>query len=156
MSHNLVFESTAPDYVKERNNRLKSAYYSIINTIERIQGFLDDEYLRGRIESEMTQNPEMKSTLLQCTSPFCIVSLGCDQMGRYNIVFSIDYRVKEMIGDDMASGLLRRIFEFTPGEMEVFVRFGSLYQDCIVIFDQLLDDMQTEPFHEMKIKEKNT
>jgi hypothetical protein len=155
MNHNLENESGAPEYIKERNLRLKNAYVSILITIDRIQGFLDDEYLRGRIESDMTQHPEMKSTILQCTTPFCILSLGCDKMGRYNIVYSLDYRIKEMIGDDMASGLIRRIYEFTQGDMEVFVRFGSLYHDCMATYDQLIENLKTELFHELKIKEKN-
>ena len=155
MTHNLENGTGAPEFVKERNVRLKNAYNSMLITIGRIQGFLEDEYLRGRIESDMTQHPEMKSTILQCTTPFCILSLGCDQMGRYNIAYSIDYRIKEMIGDDMASGLLRRIYEYTPGDMEVFVRFGSLYHDCVSTHDQLIENLKTESFHELKIKEKN-
>ena len=45
MNHNLENESGAPEYIKERNLRLKNAYVSILITIDRIQGFLDDEYL---------------------------------------------------------------------------------------------------------------
>lgn len=155
MNHNLENEAGAPDFVKDRNARLLKAYKSILISVDRIQGFLEDEYLRSRIESEMTKDPKIKSTILQSSTPFCILSLGCDNMGRYNIAYSLDYRIKEMIGDDMASGLLRRIYEYTPGDMEVFVRFGSLYHDCVSTFDQLLENLKTESFHELKIKSKN-
>jgi hypothetical protein len=155
MNHNLENEAGAPDFVKERNVRLQTAYNSILISVDRIQGFLEDEYLRSRIESNMTKDPKIKSTILQCATPFCFLSLGCDNMGRYNIAYSLDYRIKEMIGDDMASGLIRRIYEYTPGDMEVFVRFGSLYHDCVSTFDLLLENLKTETFHELKIKSKN-
>lgn len=156
MNHNLQYEFGAPDYVKERNNRLREAYNSLITTIDRIQGFLEDEYLRGRFESDMTQKNGIKSTILQCTTPFCILSLGCDEMGRYNIVYSVDYRIQEMLRPDMASILIRRVYQFTPGEMEVFVRIGSLYNDCVETFNQMIQESQTESFHTFRRKEKNS
>lgn len=156
MNHNLQFESSAPDFVKERNQNLANAYKNLVITIDRIQGFLEDECLRGRIESDMTQKNGIKSTIFQCTTPFCILSLGCDEMGRYNLVYSVDHRIQKMLGEDMASTLIRRIYEFTPGEMSVFVRIGSLYHDCFETFSQMLEDMQTESFHSYNLKEINT
>jgi hypothetical protein len=156
MNHNLQFESSAPDFVKERNHKLANAYKNLVITVDRIQGFLEDEYLRGRIESDMTKKNGIKSTIFQCTTPFCILSLGCDEMGRYNLVYSVDPRIQKMLGEDMASTLIRRIYEFTPGELSVFVRIGSLYHDCVETFNQLLEDMQTESFHSYNLKEINT
>ena len=154
MDHNLKFETTAPKYVKERNNKISKAYKNILITIDRIQGLLDDEYLRGRIESEMFKKKSIKTTVFQCTTPFIIISLGCDEMGRYNLVYSVDYRFQQMIGEVMANTLLRRIYEFTPGEMEVFVTIGSLYHDCIKTFNQMIEEMESEPFHNFYLKEK--
>lgn len=155
MNHNLQFEKNAPDFVKERNIRIKEAYQFALITIDRIQGFLEDEYLRGRIESDMTKKEGIKSTILQCTTPFCIVSLGCDKMGRYNIVYSVDHRIQEMLGKEMASGLIRRIYQFTPGDMEPFVLIGSLYHDCVETYNQVSQEMQAETFHAFHLKEKN-
>lgn len=155
MTHNIQYELTAPDFVKERNNRFREAYKYLLITIDKIQGFLDDEYLRGRIESDMTQKAGITSTILQCTSPFCIISLGCDEMGRYNIVYSVDHRIQEMLGNDMSSGLIRRIYQFTPGDMEPFVFIGSLYHDCVKTFNQVSQEMQAETFHTFHLKEKN-
>jgi hypothetical protein len=155
MNHNLEHESSAPDFVKERNIRFRQAFKSLVLTIDRIQGFLDDEYLRGRIESDMTKKSGVKSTIVQCTTPFCIISLGCDNMGRYNLVYSVDYRIQNMIGEEMASTLIRRIYQFTSGEMEVFVRIGSLYSDCAESFNQIVQELQTESFHTFHLKDKN-
>jgi len=155
MTHNIQYELMAPDFVKERNSRFREAYKYLLITIDRIQGFLEDEYLRGRIESDMAKKEGVKSTILQCSTPFCIISLGCDEMGRYNLVYSLDYRIQEMIGNEMASGLIRRIYQFTPGDMEPFVLIGSLYHDCIESYDQVNLEMQTEKLHIFHLKEKN-
>ena len=155
MSHNLQYESTAPEFVRECNEKMRQAYNSLIHTIDRIQGFLEDDYLRGRIESDMTQKEGTKTTITQCTTPFFIISLGCDQMGRYNLVYSADYRFQEMLGEDMASTLIRRVNDFTPGELSVFVRIGCLYHDCVTTFNQILEEMKAESFHNYIRKEKN-
>ena len=48
MNHNLQFESSAPDFVKERNHNFAKAYKRLVITVDKTQGFLEDEYLRGR------------------------------------------------------------------------------------------------------------
>lgn len=156
MNHNLQFESSAPDFVKERNHKFAKAYKRLVTTVDKTQGFLEDEYLRGRIESDMTKKNGIIATISQCTTPFCILSLGCDEMGRYNLVYSVDYRIQNMLGEAMASTLIRRIYEYTPGQMSAFVRIGSLYHDCMETFNQILEDMQTESFHSFNLKEKLT
>jgi hypothetical protein len=44
----------------------------------------------------------------------------------------------------MASTLLRRIYEFTPGEMEPFVGFVSLDMDCITYFEETHSQLRNE------------
>ena len=153
--HNLKIENVAPEFVKERNKKLFQAYRYVINTIERIQGWIDDERLRTRIESDFRKKPGIQSTMFQCTTPFCIVSLGCDQMGRYNLVYSVDYRFQEMISETFASTFIRRIYEFTPGEMEPFVRIGSLCNDCIDTFNKLIEEAKFEPYHKITTQAKH-
>ncbi len=155
IQHNLEFEKNASQEIKERNGKLLLAYDNILITIDRIQGFLEDEYLRNRIESKMFLNEETKTTILQCTTPWILLSLGCDSIGRYNIVYSIDYRIQEMIGQEMSSGIIRRIYEYTPGDMEPFVRIGSLYVDCIEVFNKLIEEQKTQSFHTHIIRELN-
>ena len=154
MNHHLQLESSAPDFIKERNHKFAKAYKSLVTTVDRIQGLLEDEYFRGRIESDMTKKNGIKATISQCTTPFCIISLGCDDMGRYNLVYSVDHRIQKILGEAMASTLIRRIYESTPGKMSAFVRIGSLYHDCIETFNQILEDMETESFHSFNLKEK--
>jgi hypothetical protein len=49
-----------------------------------------------------------------------------------------------MISEEFASRLIRRIYEFTPGEMEPFVKIGSLYTDCVETFNRLLEESKVE------------
>jgi hypothetical protein len=152
--HNIEFEEQAHEHVRTRNKKLLEAYNSIILSIDKIQGWLEDEYLRTRIESEMMSKPNIKSTIYQCTTPWCIISLGCDSEGRYNIVYSVDHRIQEMIGD-RASGLLRSIYYLTPGELSVFLRIGCLYEDCVKCFNHLYEEQKSEPFHKIITKSKH-
>jgi hypothetical protein len=153
--HNCKVEAVAPEFIKERNKKFLEVYQSIIATIERIQGWLDDETLRTRVESDFRTKPMVQTTMFQCTTPFCIISLGCDQMGRYNLVYSVDYRFQEMISEVFASILIRRIYEFTPGEMEPFVKIGSLYADCIANFNIIMEGAKHELYHTIKIQPKH-
>jgi hypothetical protein len=151
--HNKIAKHT-PEFIQSRNNNLLSAYKDIIECINRIQGWMDNEKLRFKIESDYSNSPNHLSTIYQCTTPFSIVSLGCDQIGRYNIVYTLDYRIKEIIGGDFASTLIRRIYEFTPGEMESFVNFNSLQGDCINTFEEILQLTKIERNHIVSQKER--
>jgi hypothetical protein len=153
--HNIEYEKNASDEIKERNKKLLNAYNYIIITIDRMQGFISDEYLRLRIESEMFKDPKNKSTILQCTTPWCVISLGCDSSGCYNIVYSVDFRIQEMIGPDMASGIIRRVYEYTQGDMALSVRIGSLNQDCVDVFNQLIEEEKNSPIHNLIARKLN-
>jgi hypothetical protein len=145
--HHIMIAQYTPEFIQSRNNKLLSAYKNIIKCIDRIQGWMDNEKVRFKIESDYSNSSNHISTIYQCTTSFCIVSLGCDQIGRYNIVYTLDYRIKEIIGSDFASTLIRRIYDFTPGEMEPFVNFHSLQGDCINTFNEIFQLTQIEENH---------
>ncbi len=54
----------------------------------------------------------------------------------------------------MASGIIRRINEYTPGEMEPFVRIGNLNQDCVVVFNELIEEQKINKMHSLIIRQK--
>lgn len=153
--HNSKIEKYAPDYVIERNKKIAKSYSDIISTLQKIQGWLDDEGLRTLIESDFKNRTSIKSSISQCTTPFCCISLGCDEIGRYNLVYSVDHRFQKMISESFASTLIRRIYEFTAGEMEPFVKIGSLYLDCIQLFNKLIEEAKTESYHKISVVEKH-
>jgi hypothetical protein len=57
-----------------------------------------------------------------------------------------------MVSDNMASTLLRRIYEFTPGELEPFVGFVSLDMDCIKYFEISLHNVDNEYCRLVEVK----
>lgn len=152
--HNIETENQALEYVKARNKKLLDAYNSIILTVDKIQGFLDDEFLRKRIESNMMLNPNDKSTMYHCATPWCFISIECDTFGKYKIVYSTDHQIQNILGENMA-GIIRQMYNFIPKEIEGFVEIGGLYEDCVTIFNQLFEEQKTESFHKLIVKAKN-
>jgi hypothetical protein len=153
--HNKNLVKYTPEFIQERNNKILSAYNSILETINRIQAWLDNELVRRRIEFNTLNT---KSNLLgfseikKCITPFCFISLGCDVFGRFNLTYGIDSRILNMVSDNMASTLLRRIYEFTPGELEPFVGFVSLDMDCIKYFEISLHNVDNEYCRLVEVK----
>lgn len=148
--HNKKLTQFAPDFILERNEKILSAYNSIIETINRIQAWLDSANLRKRIEiytlKDLNNNKLGISTINQCVTPFFVISLICDVFGRFRLSYGVDGRIIDMIPADMASTLLRRIYQFTPGELEPFVGFDSLNMDCISYFESLTEDVEKENY----------
>lgn len=145
--HNTKIEKYAPDYVIIRNKAVADAYSNIITTIDKIQNLLDDEFLKTRILSDYRGKQNVRRTIYQCATRFFLLSLGCDEHGRYNIVYSIDFRIIEMISADLTNMLLRRIYEFSKVELEPFLKIGTLNQDCVRVFDELLELTKVEIAH---------
>lgn len=153
--HNKNLVKYTPEFIQKRNKKILSAYNSIIETIARIQAWLDNELVRRRIEFntlESHHNLLGFSEINKCITPFCFISLGCDVFGRFNIAYGIDSRILNMMSDNMASTLLRRIYEFTPGELEPFVGFVSLDMDCITYFDNSLKNVDYENCKLIEVK----
>lgn len=154
--HNKKLVRYTPNDIQDRNKNLLSAYQSIIETINRIQAWLDNDLLRKRIEvttlESQNDNSLGLSTINTCITPFCFISLGCDVFGRYNLSYGIDSRISNMLSDNMASTLLRRIYEFTPGGMEPFVGFVSLSMDCIAYYENTMENFQSENYRLVEVK----
>ncbi len=154
--HNKKLVRYTPNDIQDRNKNLLSAYHSIIETINRIQAWLDNDLLRKRIEvttlESQNDNSLGLSTINTCITPFCFISLGCDVFGRYNLSYGIDSRISNMLSDNMASTLLRRIYEFTPGGMEPFVGFVSLSMDCIAYYENTMENFQSENYRLVEVK----
>lgn len=153
--HNKKLSKYAPDFVRERNDKLLIAYDSIIETIDRIQAWQDNDLVRQRIEINTLNNinnyPLGVSVIKTCIAPFCFITIECDTYGRYNFSYGIDSRIQDMVSENMGSTLLRRIYQFTPGELEPFVRFVSLSMDCIGYFENSLKNVHDPNFRHIKV-----
>ncbi|WP_165499831.1 hypothetical protein [Pedobacter frigidisoli] len=148
--HNTQLVQYAPDFVRERNDKFIKAFDYIRITVQKIQGWLDNEDLRKIIETDLltaNNTPITLAAIKELATYFCFVSIGCDGLGRYNLVYSIDYRFQEMLSGPMASTLIRRINEYTE-QVETFVYIGSLHKDCIQYFNE---KVATELSHNQKL-----
>jgi hypothetical protein len=153
--HNKKLAQFTPVYIQDRNKKIHNAYNSIIETINRIQGWLNNEKTRKRIEIttlNTTSNILGFSTVNNCITPFCFVTLGCDTFGRFTISYGIDTNITHMVSDNMASTLLRRIYEFTPGEMEPFVQFVSLSMECVTYFENTLKHVHDDNYQLIEVE----
>ena len=154
--HNIKLVPYTPDFIQERNERLLKSYDAIIETINRIQAWQDNDLLRNRIEIDTNKGDDDNSlgviAMKNCITPFCFISVGCDVFGRYNMSYGIESQILKMISDNMASTLLRRIYEFTSGEMEPFVGFVSLSMDCISYFESTMKNVENENYTLIEVK----
>lgn len=153
--HHRKLVTYIPTYIQDRNQKIENAYTLILETINRIQAWLDNELLRIRLESDFTSSISDFSKIKQATTPFCNINLSCDSIGRFSIAYELDSRISEMVSEDMSSTLIRRIYEFTTGEIEDFVRIISLNGDCIKIFEGLLNMPEEDRHYELIKVERN-
>lgn len=105
----------------------------------RVQSWLKHEELRFSVKSDFLNSKQSQSLIKQIATPFAIVSLGCSPEGIFSIVYSLDHRIKDLIGDYFTNTLLRRIYEFTSGDLEGKIHIGSLNSDCFSTISQMID-----------------
>lgn len=154
--HNSNLSRFTPDFIQKRNIKLKVAFEHIREAINRVQAWQDNEKVRVRIEINYLKSLENHSYISQITTPFITVNLVCDSMGRNHISYGLDANYLKMLPDDMASTLIRRIYEFTPGEMEPFVSILGFDLDCIKLFETLYAEAQNNNFLEVIEVRRNT
>lgn len=154
--HNKKITQYTPDFIHARNKKMVISYHSITEVVNRIQAWLDNELVRKRIEFNTLNNNNDNSPGLSCINrkviPFCYIELGCDVYGRYNFSYGIDSKILNMLDANMASTLLRRIYEFTSGELEPFVVFTSLHMDCISYFENSLQKEHINNYQLIEVK----
>ena len=144
-----------PEFNQEINQKLEQAFNSIKETIRRIQGFQEDEQLRWVVFTDGKNSQKYISTIEQISTRFCIISLGADEEGRYNVVMSIDQHINEKIGLNLATTLVRRMMEFTPGMLENSFVIHSFYTDCDEILANILEEhREGSPEHQFQINQK--
>jgi hypothetical protein len=147
--HHIQISKFTPTHIQERNVKLSEAFEQLIETIRRIQIWQDNERVRIQIHTDHLKWRERYSYIKQVTTPFFTMFLGCDELGRYHISYGFDTNFLKIIPDDMASTLLRRIYQFTPGEMEPFVLPLGFDLDCIAMFESYLDQSKNNSIYEI-------
>ncbi|WP_256014166.1 hypothetical protein [Desertivirga xinjiangensis] len=139
-----LLESNLLEEQKRKNRQMEESYAYIIEFVKRVSDSLDDKRLRTRIEINHKHHPDTVASIHECITPYCVVSLGADETGYYNIVYSINYQATELIGEYTLSALVRGINRYmmdgyTNEGIEHRVRINSLAMDIVPIFNQLLE-----------------
>ena len=127
-----------PFHAKKINLRVEQAYFDIVKSIKDIQAEIPENNLRIIAESDLTVVASQRTKLQQCNTPFCLIVLKCSGHGRYNIVYALDQNINDMIGNTLASMLLRKLYEHTPHELSSYLHVYSLKDDCFADFEEVL------------------
>ncbi|WP_099365751.1 hypothetical protein [Sphingobacterium sp. 1.A.4] len=146
-THYIDASCTQTNEIQNRNNAIKQAFKNIEETLLRVQSWLKQEELRFSVKSDFLNSKQSQSLIKQITTPFAIVSLGCSPEGIFSIVYSLDHRIKDLIGDYFTNTLLRRIYEFTSGDLEGKIHIGSLNSDCFSTISQMIDLAENNSHH---------
>jgi hypothetical protein len=145
-----------PIEAQELNNNLIRTFWNTRRLLIQIQGFLENEKLRIRIEGNFTNNGlNHEGKLYHFIIPFCEISLNNDKRGRYNITYFLNPNLLEIIGDNYGNILEARIYELvTDNEMKGFINDNPL--NCIYerYFNELLTIAETESNYTVIITEK--
>ncbi|KFF26491.1 hypothetical protein [Chryseobacterium vrystaatense] len=145
-----------PREAQESNNNLNRTFWNTRRLLIQIQGFLENEKLRIRIEGNFTNNGlNHEGKLYHFITPFCKISLNNDKRGRYNITYFLNPNLLEIIGDNYGNILEARIYELvTDNEMKGFINANQL--NCIYerYFNESLTIAETKPNYMVTITEK--
>lgn len=114
--------------VQNRNQKLKNKYYELVSVIDRLQGYLESFELRLRIDSNYID----RETIYQCLTPFCIISVKCDELGNFSIKYALAPDLRTIITDLLASILEKRILDTQMTDLKDYVKqtiFESDFKD---------------------------
>ncbi len=139
---------------QKSNQTTKECYGKLKRFLIEIQGFLEAEDLRTRIECNHTETPNL-GNCFRCEdfiTPFCKIGLNCDTLGRFSIHYFINPHLKELIGESLGEILEKRFDELTSGEMKDFVKMVPLNRR----YDKYFKEIQTISNYKVSITEQNS
>jgi hypothetical protein len=116
--HNIKISKFTPDFIKDRNLKIEIAFNHIKEAIHRIQAWQNNEKVRVRIESDHLKSLKNYSYISQITTPFIVVILCCDTLGRYQITFGLD------------SNYLKILPEFECRSLVFVIHLQQSYLQC--------------------------
>ncbi|MXS72803.1 hypothetical protein GSF70_16450 [Flavobacteriaceae bacterium W22] len=114
--------------VQNRNQKLRDKYYELVTVIDRLQGYLDSSELRLRIDSNYID----RETIYQCLTPFCTISVKCDELGNFSIKYALAPDLRSMITDLLVSILEKRISDTQMTDLKDYIKptiFESDFKD---------------------------
>lgn len=143
----------------QKSNEITKWNYDIIKRfLIEIQGYLEAEHLRTRIECDFSETRNWHNTarVEEFVTPFAKVGLNCDKSARFSINYFINPHLKELIGESLGDILEKRFNEFITGEMKDIVKMTPLNRRYDRYFEELLRFTRTFPHYKAIVTERNS
>lgn len=156
--HNLKLARFATLEAQKSNEITKEYLDTIKRFLIEIQGYLEIEYLRTRIECNFTGIKKCNNiaTVEEFVTPFAKVQLNCDKSARFSINYFINPHLSELIGECLGNTLEKRFNEFITGEMKDLLRMTPLNKRYDRYSEELLKFTKIYPHYKAFITEKNS
>ncbi|WP_185207982.1 hypothetical protein [Chryseobacterium sp. C3] len=152
--HNSKLAKFATLETQKSNKTTKGCYDSLKRLLIEIQGFLETNDLRTRIECNHTETPNL-GNCFRCEefiTPFCKIGLNCNEIGQFTINYFINPHLKELIGESLGNTLEKHFAELANGEMKDFVKMVPLNRR----YDKYFKEIQTIPNYKISVTEQNS
>ncbi len=156
--HNLKLAQFATLEVQKPNKITKEYFDATKVFLIKIQGCLEVEHLRTRIECNFTgiRKWNNTATVEEFVTPFAKLQLNCDKSARFSINYFINPHLKELIGEFLGDTLEKRFNELENGEMKDIVKMTPLNRRYDRYFEELLRFTRTFPYYKAIITDKNS
>jgi len=155
MSDKLKKGLNDPQIIESRNSHVTNAFDKILILVENYQTWMWDEMLRTRIIRNMPKTYHGAHLIIECRTPWCMISLNQNESGLYYINYSLDYRAQNMIGQKTASVFICRIREITSCHLENHDWQELLDDDCLSIFQSQLNELPHSDNQKVIIQNKH-
>lgn len=143
----------------QKSNQTTRQYFDTIKVfLIEIQGFLEAEDLRVRIESIFTDtgNWGNYSRVEEFVTPFTKVQLNCDTLGKFSINYFINPHLKELVGESLGNNVEKWFDELVMGEMKDFIKMIPLNRRFDRYFEELVKLTKIYPNYKSIVTEKNS
>jgi hypothetical protein len=127
---------TTSESTIKKNSSFMEAYHKMVIVIENTQLWLGEERLRMRIERDLSEIDGQHDPIYQCITPWCVLSIVCNEKGLYKINCSLDVRAYDLVGRGASLAFLCRFRENFSGRLKSRINITKLDEDCSSIFDE--------------------
>lgn len=141
----------------QKSNEITKWNYDIIKKfLVEIQGYLETEYLRTRIECDFSEIRNWHNTarVEEFVTAFIKISLNCDKSAKFSINYFINPHLRELIGESLGDNLEKQFNEFITGEMKDLIKLIPLNRRYDRYFEELLRFSRTHPNYKAVITDK--
>ncbi|SHE60768.1 hypothetical protein [Chryseobacterium vrystaatense] len=143
----------------QKSNKITKKYFDTIKVfLIEMQGYLEAEYLRTRIECDFSETRNWKNTarVEEFVTPFAKLQLNCNKSARFSINYFINPHLKELIGESLGDTLEKRFNKFIIGEMKDIIKMIPLNRRYDRYFEELLKFTRIFPNYKAVITDKNS